>query len=337
MTHDAAEVLIEVHRGPILECAHRGHAVIWRQGEGMIAAWGDPDVRIFPRSSAKMIQALPLIESGVADASGLGTEHLALACASHNGAAIHTDRVSRWLSDLGLSEADLRCGPQWPDDVPARDGLICSHCAPDQRHNNCSGKHTGFLMMNQHMKGDADYNDPAHPLQRMISEAWDSVTDDTNSDFAIDGCSAPNFATRLSRLARAMAEFAAATPDGGVRQAAMVRLREAMMTHPDLIAGEGRACTRLMRAMQGRAAIKTGAEGVYVAVLPEQKIGVALKVADGATRASEAAIAQILGAIGVLDPAHPDAVVLTHGPILNRRGIETGQYRVADELRRWRP
>lgn len=327
-----AEVLVEVHRGPILECTHRGHVAIWRHGEGLIAGLGCTEDRVLPRSSSKMIQALPLVESGAADAFSLTREHLALSCASHQGAAIHTDRVTAWLEHLGLGEPDFRCGAQWPSDIPARDALICSHCGPDQRHNNCSGKHTGFLTFGKHIGAGPDYIERTHPLQKAIMEAWDDVTGEPNPDFAIDGCSAPNFATRLSSLARAMAAFAAATPDGGTRQAAMVRLREAMMAHPDLVAGEGRACTRLMRAMGTRAAIKTGAEGVFIAIVPELKIGVALKIADGATRGSEAAIAHILGRLGVLDPNHPEAQAFTHGPIRNWNGLETGHYRISDAL-----
>jgi L-asparaginase II len=332
MTTNETEALVEVHRGPVLECTHRGHVAIWRHGEGLIAGIGDTEARILPRSSSKMIQALPLVESGAADARGLTPEHLALSCASHQGAAIHTDRVTAWLADLGLSEADFRCGVQWPNDIPARDALIAAHGGPDQRHNNCSGKHSGFLTYSQHIGAGPEYINPGHPLQVAISEAWDDVTDEPNPEFAIDGCSAPNFATRLSGLARAMAAYAAAKPDGGVRQSAMVRLREAMMLHPHLVAGEGRACTRLMRAMGQRAAIKTGAEGVFVAIVPELEIGVALKIADGATRGSEAAITHILGALGVLDPQHPEALAFTHGPIRNWNGIETGHYRIAEAL-----
>ena len=331
-TYPTTEPLVDVLRGPILECTHRGHVAIWRHGEGLIAGVGDTNARILPRSSSKMIQALPLIESGAADALGLTTEHLALSCASHQGAAIHTDRVTTWLAELGFSEKDFRCGVQWPNDVPARNALICSHCGPDQRHNNCSGKHAGFLTFGHHVKAGPEYVDPSHPLQAAIGEAWDDVTDEPNPEFAIDGCSAPNFATRLSGLARAMAAFAAAVPDGGTRQTAMVRLREAMMLHPDLVAGEGRACTRLMRAMKHRAAVKTGAEGVFIAIVPELKIGVALKVADGATRGSEAAIAYILGRLGVLEPGHAEAQAFTHGPIRNWNGTETGNLRIAKGL-----
>ncbi len=337
MADVADQALVEVHRGPIRECMHRGHAVIWHADAGLIGAWGDANAHILPRSSAKMVQALPLIESGAADATGLTPGHLALACASHNGAAIHTDRVTRWLADLGLGEEDLRCGPQEPSDVAARDGLICGHTAPDQRHNNCSGKHSGFLTLSRHLGAGPEYIDPNHPVQLAIADAWADVTDEPISGYAIDGCSAPNFAGSLSGCASAMASFAAATPDGGTRQAAMVRLREAMMMHPDLVAGEGRACTRLMRAMGRGAAVKTGAEGVFFAIVPELKIGVALKISDGATRGSEAALAQILANLGVLNPEHEVFAELTHGPIRNRREVETGHYKVAGALAEWRP
>jgi len=331
-----AERLIEVWRGDFCESVHFGHVAVWHADAGLIGAFGDVETAILPRSSSKMIQALPLVESGAADAFGLSEAQLALACASHNGAAVHTDMVRAWLSSLGLDETALRCGPQWPDNLPARDGLICNHDNPDQCHNNCSGKHSGFLTLNKHLGGGPDYIDITHPVQKAVLEAFEDVTDDRSPGYGIDGCSAPNFASSLEGLARAMAQFAAADARDGLRARAMVRLRNAMMAHPLMVAGEGRACTSLMRVMNGRAAIKTGAEGVFIAIVPEARIGVALKIADGATRASEAAITQLLCAIGVLDPADPVAQTYMTGPIRNRREIVTGQYRIAGPLAAWR-
>ena len=332
-----AERLVDVIRGGTVESVHLGHAVVWHHTAGMIGAWGKPDLAIFPRSSSKMIQALPLVESGAANAFGLSEAQLALSCASHNGAAIHTEPVTRWLADLGLSEAALRCGPQEPSDRPARDGLIREGSAPDQRHNNCSGKHSGFLTLSKHLGGDPEYLEMEHPVQLAVKEAWDAVTDRPDAGHGIDGCSAPNFLTPLSGLAKAMAAFAAATPEDGVRGTAMVRLRNAMMAHPDLVAGEGRACTRLMRAMEGRAAVKTGAEAVFVGIVPEHQMGIALKIADGTTRAAEAAIAALLTGIGALDRGDPVGLAYTFNPITNWRGIETGHMRVASTLTKWRP
>jgi L-asparaginase II len=273
-----------------------------------------------------MIQALPLVE-----AADLSTEQLALACASHNGAAIHRAKVTGWLSDLGLGEADLRCGPQMPDDWEERERLIRADEAPCQVHNNCSGKHTGFLMLGQRLGGGPDYVEPDHPVQRAVRTTFEEVTGEASPGYGIDGCSAPNFATSLAGLGRAMAAFASAQEDS-VRGRAMVRLRNAMTRHPDLVAGEGRACTELMQAMGGRVAVKTGAEAVFVAIVPEHGVGIAIKIHDGGTRASECAVTAILCGLGLLDPEHPAARKRMNTIERNRRGIEVGTVRPGDEM-----
>ncbi len=309
----------EVWRGPFLESVHSGHAVICDASGEIVQAWGDPTRTIMPRSSSKMIQALPLITSGAADKRGLTTQQLAIACASHQGAAIHTDLVATWLETLGLNDDDFRCGPQDPADKDAHEGLIRGHKSPCQIHNNCSGKHAGFLTLTQHLKAGPDYVDPGHPLQRACLEAFETVTQETSPGYGIDGCSAPNYACTLHGMARAMAHFAAA-PDGS----AEARLHQAMRLHPELVAGETRACTELMRAMDGKVALKTGAEGFFIAILPEQKLGIALKAACGTTRAAECAIAALLVKLGVLDANHPATLKRLNAPIKNWRGIETG-------------
>lgn len=320
--------IVELWRGGLPESRHSGHAVIWGEG-GILQAWGDPQTAIFPRSSCKMIQALPLVESGAADAVGLTDRHLALSCASHQGAALHVGMTGRWLADIGLAEADLRCGSHEPYDREERDRLIRSGEGPCQLHNNCSGKHCGFLTATQHMKAGPEYVEIDHPLQKAIRQATEEVTGETVAGFGIDGCSAPNFAMTLSGLARAMQAFAAARDGASARERAMHRLTRAMAAHPELVAGEGRACTELMRAMDHKVTIKTGAEAVFVAILPEQKIGVALKISDGATRASEAAITAILAKLGVLDPDHPMARKRLPAPQRNWRGLETGEIRLS--------
>ncbi|WP_371228385.1 asparaginase [Roseovarius sp. 2305UL8-3] len=324
--------LTEIWRGPMIESLHLGHAVICDDSGQIVQAWGDPDMAVYPRSSAKMIQALPLIESGAADAHGLTTEQLALACASHNAAAIHTDRVQAWLSDLGLTDDDFRCGPQEPDDIPARDALIRADQSPCQYHNNCSGKHSGFLTLTRHLGAGPDYIDIDHPVQRACLEAFESVTGQDSPGYGIDGCSAPNFITTLHGMARAMAYFAAAQDDADTRQNAAVKLWQAMVAHPDLVAGETRACTLLMRACSEPVALKTGAEGFFIAILPTKKLGIALKIADGTTRAAECTIAALLVRLGVLSPVHPATRRFMNAPILNRRGLEAGVIKPVAEL-----
>ncbi len=327
-----AEVLAEIWRGGFLESQHLGHAVVVDSSGEIVATWGDAERVILPRSACKMVQALALVESGAADAAGLGSEQLALACASHNAAAMHTRRVARWLADLGLGDEDLRCGAHMPRDAEAKKALLCAGEAPRQWHNNCSGKHAGFLTLNRHLGGGPEYVEVDHPVQRAVRAAFEEVTGEASPGHAIDGCSAPNFATTLTGLARAMARFASAGAGGSARERAMVRLREAMARHPELVAGEGRACTRLMRAMQGRAMVKTGAEAVFVAILPGPGLGIALKVDDGGTRASEAAIAALLSRYGALDADDPVARAYTDAPLTNWRGIECGRLRASRGL-----
>lgn len=311
--------------------------MVWDGRGGIVAAWGDPDAVILPRSACKMIQALPLVESGAAREHGLGDAQLALSCASHQGASVHTDMVAAWLGSMGLNpEAALRCGPQEPGDRPARDRLIRAHQGPGQSHNNCSGKHSGFLTLARHLGGGPEYIDLDHPVQRAVLTAFEDLTGEASPGSAIDGCSAPNHATTIAGLARAMAKFATATGSGDARDRAMARLARAMAAHPHLVAGEGRACTNLMRAMEGRVAVKTGAEAVFVAIVPETGMGVAVKIEDGGTRAAEAAITQILIGMGVLEAGHPVARLYTHGPIHNRREIKTGCLQTARDLSGWR-
>ena len=302
----ASVPMIEVWRGGLREGVHRGHAVIFGPG-GLEQVWGDPDAVIFPRSSCKMIQALPLVESGVADRAGLTDAHLALACASHTGGAVHTDMVRDWLGTLGMGDDDLRCGAQWPSDLPARDGLIRDGASPCQMHNNCSGKHTGFLMLTQAMGAGPEYTEVDHPLQRAIRAATEEVTGQAVAGYGIDGCSAPNFAVTVTGLARAMAAFAAATGSGDTRDRAMARLRDAMRTHPVLVGGEGDPCT-------------------------DQKRGVARKIEDCGARGRDAAMTALRLRLGALEGGHPVVGRLLTGPQRNWRGLAAAELRLAAEF-----
>ncbi len=284
--------MVEILRADFVESRHEGHAAVAGADGRIVEAWGDPGTVILPRSSAKMLQALPLLESGAG--AGLSTEQLALACASHSGERRHVFLVNQWLKGLGLDDDALLCGPQASRD---RD-----HCLWMNRvgkkvtrvYNNCSGKHAGFLTLAKHLEAELDYVEPGHPVQRAVRQAIEEICNEESPGFGIDGCSAPNFAVSLAGLARAMARFAAAGGKGDLRDVAMTRLVNAMIAHPDLVSGQGRACAALMELATEPLAVKTGAEGVYVAILPEWKLGIALKIADGANRASEVAVAGVI-------------------------------------------
>jgi L-asparaginase II len=206
-----------------------------------------------------------------------------------------------------------------------RDALIREDKPVCRYHNNCSGKHSGFLTLTKYLNAGPDYVAVDHPVQKAVKAAFEEVTQEDTPGYGIDGCSAPNFATTMHGMARAMAFFAGANPDGGARESAAAKLTRAMATYPELVAGEGRACTDLMRAMDHKVAVKTGAEAYFIAIVPEKKMGVAVKILDGSTRGAECAIASILVRLGVLDPAHPLAQKYINAPIQNWDGLVTGR------------
>ena len=328
-----SQIMCEIWRGSYLESVHTGMAVIFDKDGEISHQWGDPNALILPRSSAKMMQAIPLIISGAEKKFSIGDDLLALACASHNAAEIHLSRVLGWLSHIGFSETDLRCGPQPSKDPYVKKQMLEKGQSPCQIHNNCSGKHAGFLSVARHLNAGPEYTDPAHPVQLMVMDVFQELTQNKVDGITIDGCSAPNPAIPLYSLAKAMSWFATAHKRDDQLSKAALKLRNAMVNYPELVAGELRACTNLMKACEKKAILKTGAEGVFVAILPELEKGIALKIFDGGTRASECAIASLLIQLGVLNPNHPTALAYTHAPILNWRKIQTGMMKASNSFK----
>lgn len=210
--------------------------------------------------------------------------------------------------------------------------VIKSDEPPCQMHNNCSGKHAGFLTLTQHLQAGPEYVDPDHAVQIAVRDAFETVTDQSSPFFGIDGCSAPNYATTMHGMARAMAWFATAGQRSDALSRAGAQLVQAMIAFPDYVAGDGRACTLLMRAALEPVAIKTGAEGYFVAILPQRGLGVAVKILDGATRAAECVMASLLVRLGVADPAHPDVHRFLNPELCNFDGLVTGEVRPLDTL-----
>ena len=320
-------VLVEVSRNPLIESVHRGAACVVASDGRVIGAWGDIDRPIFPRSAIKFIQALPLIESGAADAFNVTDEELALACASHSGEDRHVGIVRNWLTRLDLSEDDLVCGPHPPLQPGTAETLFRSGVALTRAHNNCSGKHTGFLNMALHLRVPTQgYARPEHPVQAQIRSILGELTEIESERISIgnDGCGAANFGLPLQALARAFAKLSDARALPPARQAAVERLAAAIRHDPFLIAGTDRHCMRLIEALKGGALAKIGAEGVYVAMLPTQRVGIAVKITDGAQRAAEIAISVLLHRFGVLN----DRSFLVR-PITNTRDEIVGHIRPA--------
>lgn len=332
-------ILATRQRAGFVERVHFGQVAIvdGRSGAGdLVFSLGDVSSAFLPRSSCKILQAMPMVESGAADAAKLSPRRLALSCASHQGSDAHAAFAAEWLGEMGMSEADLMCGAQPSSDRETSHRMIRAGEKPSQLHNNCSGKHTGFLCQARHLGAPLDgYINTDHAVQKGVVAATAELAGEDPAGYAIDGCSAPNLAISPTGLARAMARIAAAeTALSGARRDAAIRLRSAMAQHPFEVAGEGRACTTLMRAGEGRFTVKTGAEGVFTAILPERGLGVALKIDDGNTAAAESAITAILISLGALSADDPRISALLHPQEVNRRGVNCGSGAPDDSLLR---
>jgi L-asparaginase II len=328
-------VLVEVWRGPLVESVHRG-AVAVADGNGTTAlALGDVQKPVFPRSAIKALQALPLVEIGAADQYGFGDEELALACASHSGEPAHVAVVLRMLARGGLDSSALRCGAHWPISQAAAFALARTG-APSALHNNCSGKHAGFLCLAGAMGVEhGDYWRPRHPVQREVRAVLEDFTGAVLGEerCAVDGCSVPTWAVPLENLARGFAKFGSGYGLSRERGKAAARLRQACAQHPWHVAGTGRFCTDIMQRFGARVFVKTGAEGVYCGALPELGLGIAIKCDDGAGRAAQAIMAAAIARFLPLADAEREALASFMRPVLsNWNGIEVGALRVTEAI-----
>ena len=325
--------IVEVTSGPIVESRHRVRMVIADPGGQVLDHWGDVDHRIYPRSAIKPIQALPIVETGAADAFGLSNAELALACGSHTGEPVHVDAVTAWLQRIGCGVGDLECGAQTPNDGEAAHALRTRGEAPSALHNNCSGKHAGFLTTARHRnEPTAGYTAFTHPVQQRLLGVLEQMTaqDLHGAPWAADGCSIPTIAVPLGGLAMAMARMATLTHVPDQRAAAIDRVRRAWGGEPYMVAGRDRFDTALMTATGGRVLVKQGAEGVACACLPDQGLGIALKVEDGTKRAAHVAMGSLLHGLGAIgDQAWAIVAGFTMPQIRTRRGVAVGTIRLA--------
>lgn len=325
---------VDVWRGPNIESRHTVSAVVVNSSGQIQYAWGEPHQKIYPRSSIKSLQALPIILSGAADRFAISDIELALASASHNGEPEQVEVIQQWLRRLGLSVNDLECGAHPPGYSKAAAELIQSGNQYTALHNNCSGKHTGMLATALAMgKNTQGYSKASHPVQIMIKKLIEDFCSEQiqETDIAIDGCSIPTYYLTMKNLATGMARLGDEESLVPAYRQAAEKVYSAIVSNPYFVAGTDRYCTLIMTALNGRALIKTGAEGVMFATIPEINCGVVVKVQDGTVRAAEVAMSFILNELGLLDPQ--SAEKFCEIPVRNWNQILTGQIIINSELK----
>ena len=326
-------VLVQLTRGHQVESSHRGAVCIIHADGSSILELGDIKAAVFPRSAIKVLQALALVESGAADAAGLTDPELALTCSSHNGAPVHVETARGILEKCGLAPDALACGTHWPLDPETAHTLAASGQRPGPLHNNCSGKHAGMLALARHLNAETSgYDHPDHPVQRRIRETIEEVAGETLAAdvCAIDGCSVPTWAMPLNKIAGAFAALTSPDDLPPPRASAARRLFHACTSEPLMVEGEGRFGTGVMQRFGAAAFVKGGAEGVYCAAFPEHRLGLAMKIDDGARRGAEATAAFIIAGLFADQTAGASEIFET--TLKNWRGLRVGGVQPSAEL-----
>ena len=326
-------VLVEVTRGARVESFHVGSAAVVDAAGKVVFAVGNIDRAIFPRSAVKALQQLPLVETGAADKLGLTEDEIALACSSHSGEEVHVAAATSMLRKAGRDGGTLECGVHWPSDAASTRRLAAAGEKPSALHNNCSGKHSGFICL-ACARGDdpAGYVMPDHPTMREVTAALSAMTGVTldDSNRGVDGCSIPTFAIPLRALGLAFARFGSGVGLAPERAKATRRIREAVAKHPLMVAGTGRFDTRMMTAMGARVFCKGGAEGVHCAAIPELGLGIAVKCDDGAGRGADVVTAALIDRF--LRPNNEEVAALRQPVLKNWNGITVGEMRPAGSV-----
>ncbi|WP_343563716.1 asparaginase [Kiloniella sp. b19] len=332
----SSNIEVEVTRGTMVESRHEVSFAVVNAAGKVITAAGDYNVPVYARSSLKMLQAIPLVETGAADAFGLTDRELSLACASHDGETVHTETVAGWLEKIGCSVDDLECGAHLPYHLPSMEALLRANGEASALHNNCSGKHTGFLSFARHCgMPTGGYIKYEHPVQQRILGVLESMCSEDlgNAPRGADGCGIPVIGISLAKTALGMARMADPVDLPAARAKACERIVQAIVREPVMIAGTDRFCSHVIRALKGRAVVKTGAEGFFCAILPEDGLGIALKARDGATRAAETALLAVLRKLKILDDAaEAELKDRITQPLRNRAGVHVGDVRVPRQL-----
>lgn len=329
--------VVEVTRGPLVESRHAvAVSVVDARGASVITR-GDVDAPVFPRSAVKGIQAIPLVATGAADRLGITDAEIALACASHSGEPDHAETAAAMLAKAGRDVSALGCGCHWPMDVRAARDLAARGERPSALHNNCSGKHAGFVCLacgGLEVEPEG-YLAAEHPVQESVRAALETVTGAAHrpEPRGIDGCSIPTYAVPLTALALGFARFGTGIGMSADFARAAERIRTACAANPFMVAGTDRFDTIAMEALGTRAFLKTGAEGVYCAALPRAGLGIALKCEDGTGRAAQVAMASLLlRFLEIEDPARAAIEKLARPIITNWNGIVVGEMRAGSAL-----
>ncbi|AOK19962.1 asparaginase [Burkholderia cepacia] len=349
---DTNGAAVVTYRGKAIENTHAAHVAVVDAHGRLLYRLGDPFRMTLARSAAKPAQALSVIETGAPERFGFDDADIALMCASHSSEDRHVERTRAMLAKVHAQESDLRCGGHAPLSDAVLRSWIKRDFTPTGVCSNCSGKHVGMLAGAQAIGAAiADYHLPEHPMQvrvkRAVAEACGLRDDEVG--WAIDGCNLPTPAFPLDRLARiyaGLAHAADAVEAGNAHDArigALARIHHAMTRHPEMVAGDGRYCTMLMRAFGGSVVGKLGADACYgIGVRASARtrqlgadgaLGISVKIGDGNLDVLYMVVSELLERLRIGTAEQRAQLAGFHRPPMrNTQGVEIGRATFPFEL-----
>mgnify|MGYP006165762141 CR=1 FL=1 len=316
--------LVTSTRGNIVENIHQGVAVAMDSEGRVIKKWGDITTEIFPRSALKLIQTFGIITTGADKALKLKDEQIAFATSSHHAEPVHLDMVKSWLAELDLEEEDLMLGPAWPLSQKRKDYIVRHEGRKSRIYHNCSGKHCGQLSICKHSKFKTlNYQDLKHPVQKLFIQNLEKLSETKINHIGIDGCGLPAPSLPLERFAYALTKFADPAKLEGVDKKAVMKVFECCVKHPVLFGGSESVNSILTKSSNKKILVKNGADGVFSAIIPDEKMAIVVKIKDGNMKAAEVAIAGLLKDLKILD--NDEVKKLIDQPIMNSAGKKSGK------------
>ena len=316
--------LVTSTRGNLVENIHQGVAVAMDSEGRVIKKWGDITTEIFPRSALKLIQTFGIITTGADKALKLKDEQIAFATSSHHAEPVHLDMVKSWLSELELEEEDLMLGSAWPLSQKRKDYIVRQEGRKSKIYHNCSGKHCGQLSICKHSKFKTlNYHDPKHPVQKLFIENLEKLAEVKIKNIGIDGCNLPAPSLPLNQFALALTKFADPSKLEGIEKKAVIKIFESCVKYPLLFGGSESVNSILTKSSNKKVLVKNGADGVFVAIVPDEKAVLVVKIKDGNMKAAEVAIAGLLRELKFLD--NDEVKKLVSQPILNSAGTRSGK------------
>jgi len=316
--------LVAVTRGNVIENIHQGIAIAIDSNYRIIKKWGDTTAEIFPRSALKPIQTFGIISTGTDKALKLKDEQIALATSSHHAETIHVDMVKLWLKELKLEEEDLTLGSAWPLSPKRKDYILRHEGRKSKLYHNCSGKHCGQLSICVHQKFKTlNYQDPKHPVQKLFIQNLEKLSETKINHIGIDGCGLPAPSLPLERFAYALTKFADPAKLDGVDKKAVMKVFECCVKFPVLFGGSESVNSILTKSSKKKILVKNGADGVFSAIIPDEKMAIVVKIKDGNMTAAEIAIAGLLRDLKILD--NDEVKKLISQPITNSAGKRSGK------------